>query len=400
MLARSQISALVMDVTGMAVPDFTALLVQRAGVAADWIVRSIEACEQEGASGYYSRLHHPLRGWAPAFPEATGGAIPTLIEYSRFSNRQELTALAAMQARWTMTVQSLDGSFPGGFYYAGQKGEPSVFSTGQIIQGLLGASDQTSDQEFLQCAAGAARWLCDELNDAAGIWLPQPQAAFQPAHYTRVCWAMLEVWQRTREARIRDKAVRALETLAGWKLPNGAVKNWGLHAERPAFTETIADTLRGFWESGRILGEAGRPYVRIAKRMAAILREDAQSKGRLAGAYDPQLVADDSFICLPGHCQLAQIWLRMAENTGESEYFRQAMVALWLVVRKQRMRSTSANTRGAIAAASPPWARYWRFTYPNWSAKCFIDALMEAHRVIQRCNMASAEPADAPFLSA
>lgn len=395
MLVRSQVSALVMDVTAATVPDFLALSAQRAGAAADWALRAIEACRQEGAAGYYSRFYHPLRGWAAAFPEGTGGLIPTLIEYSRFSKRPDLAALAALQARWIMSVQSLDGSFPGGFHRAGYRGEPSVFSTGQMMLGLVAASDQTGNPEFLQCAAGAARWLCDELNEAAGIWLPQPQAAFQPAHYTRVCWAMLEVWQRTREARIHDKAVRALETMAGWTLPNGAVKNWGLHAERPAFTENIADTLRGFWEAGRILGDAGRPYRRIAQRMAALLHDEVQSKGRIAGAYDPELVADDSFTCLPGDCHLAQLWLRMAEKTGVLEYFRQAMAALWHVMRKQRMRSADANTRGAIPATSPPWARYWRFTYPTWSAKCFIDAVMEAHRVIQGCQAEPVEPAPA-----
>ncbi len=395
MLTRSQASALITDVTGMPVPDFLALLAQRARAAAEWVLRSIEACRQEGASGYYSRLYHPLRGWALGFPEGTGALVPTLIEYSRFSNRQDLAALAALQARWTMSVQSLDGSFPGGFYWAGHKDEPSFFSTGQIILGLVAASDQTSNQDFLQCAAGAARWLCDELNEAARIWLPQPQAAFQPAHYTRVCWAMLEVWQRTREARIRDKAVRALETIAGWRLANGAVKNWGLQADRPAFTENIADTLRGFWESGRILGEAGRAYGRIARGMAALLKNEVQSKGRIAGAYDPQLAADDSFTCLPGNCHLAQIWLRMAERKGELEYFRMAIAALWLVIRKQRMRSADPNTRGAIAGASPLWARYWRFSYPTWSAKCFIDAVMEAHRVIQKCQAEPVEPAPA-----
>jgi hypothetical protein len=67
MLARTPVSALVMDVTGMAVPDFQELLSRRAAAAADWLTRSIEACGGQGTAGYYSRLHHPLRGWAPAF---------------------------------------------------------------------------------------------------------------------------------------------------------------------------------------------------------------------------------------------------------------------------------------------------------------------------------------------
>jgi hypothetical protein len=399
MLARTPVSALVMDVTGMAVPDFQELLARRAAAAADWLTRSIEACGGQGAAGYYSRLHHPLRGWAPAFPQATGAIVPTLIRYSRFSQRQELTALAVGQARWAMSLQSLDGSFPGGFVHRGEKNEPSVFSTGRIVLGLIAAYDQTSDHDFLQSAANAARWLCDELNEAAGIWLPAESPAFQPAYLTVVCWAMLEVSQRTREARVQGKALQALNTIAGWRLANSAVDNWGLQAHRPAFTETIADTLGGFWACGRILGDQGRKYLDIACHAADLLRSSISPQGRLAGAYDPHLNADNSFTCLPGNCHLAQIWFKLAEKTGDLETFRTAIRVLWQALQKQKMRTLTLNTRGALAGSSPPWGRCWSLKLPSVSAQFLLEAAMEAHQLIERCPAELPEPIpiDAPL---
>lgn len=386
-------SALVMDTTGIAVPAFQQLLTERAAAAADWIARSIQVCGGQGAAGYYSRLHHPLRGWAPAFPNGTGGIVPTLIRYSRFSHRPELAALAVAQARWLLSLQYLDGSFPGGLVHRTDRGDPSVFSTGRIMLGLVVAYDQTSDAEFLQTAAGAARWLCDELNEPAGIWLSVDHPAFQPSHLTVVCWAMLEVWQRTREARIRDQAMRALQIIAGRRLPNGAVDDWGLHGDRPAITDTIADTLRGMWECGRILGDGGRQYIDVASQAAALLRSQFPPQGQLAGAYDPQLNADSSFTSLPGNCHLAQLWLRLAEQTGDLEAFRAAVRVLWQVLQKQRMKPLTANARGALPGSSPPWSGAWPFKLPTLSAQLFLEAAMETHDVIQRCPAEPIEPA-------
>lgn len=387
MLPRTQVSALVMDVIGVAMPEFQAMIADRAAIAVEWVSRSIQACKGQGAAGYYSRFHHPLSGWSAAWPEATGKIIPTLLRYNRFANRQDLAALAAAQARWLVSIQSLDGSFPGGFHYPGTKGEPSVYNTGQVMLGLLAAFDQTREQEFLDSAAGAARWLCDELNTGAGNWLPQPDSSFQPAHYTTVCWAMLEVFKRTQEKRVRGQALRALQTMAAWLTPNGAVKNWGLHPDRPAFTDNIADTLRGFWECGRLLGDEGRPYRKISARAAAALREQFQSKGKLAGAYDSLFRADQSFACLPGHCGLAQIWLTLAEKTGDVGAFRTALECIYFVMRKQKMRAAGTGNRGGIAGSSPLWGRYWPLKHTTVAATSFLDALMLLQEVISRSSL-------------
>ncbi|MBI4579651.1 MAG: hypothetical protein HY718_08120 [Planctomycetes bacterium] len=404
MILRTQAAALITDVTGLTFGGFQSLLAARAEAAANWIVRSIDACGGEGSSAFYSRIYHPLRGWAPPYPETTGYIIPTLIDYSRFARRRELVDLAVMQARWVMTLQYLDGALPGGFLVRGVKAGPSIFNTGQMILGLVAASDTTSDQAFLQGAASSARWLADELNDPAGIWTTHAYVAgYAPAYYTRVCWPMLEVWQRTREERIRQKALRVLGTISGWQLDDGTFRNWSFRPNRPAFTHTIAYTIRGLLESGRILGDEGRRFVQQAAKAALTLRRQLEQNGRLAGAYGPGLAGHYWYTCLTGNCQLAIIWLKLARLTGDIEYLRAALQAVWFVIRRQRMGfCRGRNVRGAIAGSSPLWGRYLFVRYPNWAAKFFIDAILETHHLLQDAAAPTDDayvPGDAPILT-
>jgi len=389
MLDRTQISALVMDVTGMTVPDFQALLAARAEAAADWIVRGFEACGGQGVPAYYSRLHHPLRGWAPPCAESTGRLIPPLLRYSRLAHKPELAALAATQTRWLLSIQSLDSSFASD---PGRHAEPSVFATGQIVLALVAAFDQTSDADFLQAAAGSARWLCDELSEEAGSWQEPPTSSFQPARHTQVCHAMLEVWQRTGEQRIADRAVRALNAIAGRRLPEGTVENWGLRFENPAFTDTIADTLLGLRQCGRILGEKGRRYQEIAEGMSELIRRQAPESGRLAGAFDPHMHADDSFTCLPGNCRFAQIWVERVQTTEDVECFRTALRTLRFVLDRQRTRSPGGRLRGALPGSNPLWGSYWPLKYPVTSAGALMESAMQMRTFIQRCSAAPTEP--------
>lgn len=397
MIARIQAAALTTDVTGLNPTRFLALLHERADAAADWIVRSIDACGGEGSATYYSRIYRPLRGWAHPYPETTGYIIPTLMEYSRFSGRRELVELAVVQARWIMSLQYLDGALPGGAVVHGQApAGPSIFNTGQMMLGLVAAHDQTGQQEFLQSAAGAARWLCDEVNESAGTWTTHGYVTgFSPSYYTRVCWPMLEVWQRTHEARVRTQAVRVLDTIAGWQQENGAFRNWGFAPDRPAFTHTIAYTIRGFLESGRILGADGDRYIGRAVTCAMAVREQLRKNTRLAGAYNCDWTGPDWYTCLTGNCQLAIIWLKLAEMTGDVEYLRAALQALWFVIRKQKMRFCwDRNTRGAIAGSSPFWGRYLIVRYPNWAVKFFLDAVMEMDRIIRQATISDPQRAE------
>jgi hypothetical protein len=42
----------------------------------------------------------------------------------------------------------------------------------------------------------------------------------------------------------------------------------------------------------------------------------------------------------------------------------------------QDIRTGNLNVRGAIAGSFPHWGAYAPFSYPNWAAKFFIDAML------------------------
>lgn len=365
--------------------EFQSRLAVHAAAAADWLLRSIDACGGNGSSAYYSRAFKPTSGWAPAYPETTGYIIETLFDYARFSRDDRYAQVALRQADWVISLQEADGALPGGWISGPVKPPPSIFNTGQMIFGLVAAFEHTRQQRYLDSAHAAARWLALGVDDREGLWTRHAYiGGYSPAYYTRVCWPMLEVWQRTRDDAIRTQAVRVLDTILGWQQPNGAVKNWGFKPGAPAFTHTIAYTMRGFQESGRVLGGDGERFDQAGIRIGEAMRRSLELRGRLAGAYDLDLKGRFWYTCLTGNCQLALNWMRLCERWDDRRLLSAALKALEFVMLRQSLTSANPARRGAIAGSAPLWGRYLTLRYPNWAAKFFLDACLIAHRHLSR----------------
>lgn len=361
---------------------FQQLLRARVDTAVTWLLRSIDACNGRGSAAFYSRLVHPTNGWHAPYPETTGYIIPTLLRYAHVIGDSQVRAIALDQARWIMNLQAPDGSLPGGFHRPGGPHEPSVFNTGQMILGLVAAYDETSEREFLEAATRAATWLADEVDDRAGTWISHSYVSgFSPAYYTRVCWPMLEVSERTESIRIRQAATRILDTIASRQRPNGVVEGWGFRPDRPAFTHTIAYTIRGFIESARILGNDGGHLFEAALAAAEPIRRRFDMRGKLAGTFDDDLKGDYRYVCVTGNCQFAIIWLALSRLTRDPRYVNSALRVLDDALGSQRVNTLDPGVRGAIPGSSPRWGRYLTMRYPNWATKFFVDAalLADAH---------------------
>ena len=359
---------------------FQELLTTRAAAAATWLVRSIDACDGQGSAVYYSRWFRPRRGWMWPYPETTGYIIPTLLRYARVAHESRFTDVALRQADWILSLQYANGALPGTHVERGRIGPPSIFNTGQMILGLVAAADETGDTKFLAAAARAARWLADEVDTNTGVWKSHGYVSdYSPAYYTRVCWPMLEVDARAPDATVRSRAAQVLDTILSWRLPNGAFHNWGFKKDTPAFTHTIAYTIRGLLESARLLGDEGECFAKAAVRSAEVFRRKLELRGGLAGAYDTELRGHAWYVCLTGNCQMALIWMKLYESRGDARFLSAALKALQFVLDRQRIHTLDPNVRGAIAGSSPFWGRYLTLRYPNWAAKFFLDAVMAAH---------------------
>lgn len=364
---------------------FQNILVSRAQAAAKWLVRSIEACNGLGSVNFYSRWYHPIRGWGWAYPETTGYIIPSLINYAKFSNRPEYADLAVKQADWLMSLQFDDGAFPAGVVVGGRKAGLSVFNTSQVILGLIAAADYTNDQKYLLSTFRAALWLSSQVDEQAGVWKSYAYVpGFSPAYYTRVCWPMLEVYSRKENAEIKNSALRVLSTIHSWQQENGAIKNWGFKAGHPAFTHTIAYTIRGFLESARLLGNEGERFKQASIKAAELLRRRMEYRGRLAGAYDLQFKGRYWYSCLTGNCQMSLVWMKIYRISSDARYLSAALKALNYVIRHQRISSFDPNAHGAVPGSSPFWGRYLTLRYPNWATKFYLDASLLAYELLQQ----------------
>src|ERR1700722_14430651 len=98
-----------------------------------------------GVAAYYSLL----TGYSNSYPEVTGYIIPTLYDVAQAMGDHQAAAAAERATRWLTALQLPTGAFPAGLHggLPGEDAQPSVFNTGQILQGLVRADAETKNAE-------------------------------------------------------------------------------------------------------------------------------------------------------------------------------------------------------------------------------------------------------------
>ncbi len=251
----------------------------------------------------------------------------------------------------------------------------SVFNTGQILRGTVGLWRATGEQKWLDSAARGAEWLRAGMNDA-GLWDVQDyKSASTPSYYTHVLWPMLEVEQEVGDGALRDGAERGFRSVMARARENGAIAEWSFEPTKPAFTHTIAYTLRGAQECSRLLGNNEfLPAIHAA--LDRLVQASELRGGRLPGAFEQDWSAKDSFICLTGNAQVAKCVLIYERAAPDLRLVSAAARMVDVVCRHQRLRHVLGGVRGGVAGSAPLRGPYMRFRYPNWAAKYFCDAIV------------------------
>lgn len=345
---------------------------ERLHAAIDWLCRSMDATPVDGSSVCF-KLYG---GWANAYPETTGYIIATLFRYASLYHKPEIAERATRMARWITTLQQDNGALPGGDYKPGTTRPASVFNSGQMIIGLIAAFEETQDQQFLDVAARAAQWLASEQDDT-GAWSKHAyRSGFSPSYYSRVCWPMLMTVAHTGDEAVRAAAGRGLDFIASKLQANHAILDWGFAPDKPAFTHTIAYTIRGFLEADRL--EPGHQnWVDAGQLTAEKVFRIFELRKRIAGAYDPNWKGSNWYVCLTGNCQLAICWMRLFDVNGDARLVNAACKAIDIVSRNQPLNPLLIKPlKGGIPGSSPIFGRYLTLRYPNWAAKFYADALM------------------------
>src|SRR5882724_2213681 len=117
-----------------------------------------------GIAAYYSLL----TGYSESYPEVTGYIIPTLYDFERLTGDPAARHAAYLATDWLLSLQMPSGAFPGGLRGPASDAEPSVFNTGQILQGLVRAYVETGNSKTLKRAVAAGDWLLDRTRCLSG----------------------------------------------------------------------------------------------------------------------------------------------------------------------------------------------------------------------------------------
>ena len=349
----------------------------------DAAVRWLFEAQDATGTGGCATAYNLVLGWGDPYPETTGYIIPTLYDYADEADKagemddtlaRGARTRAEQMARWLLGVQLDSGAFPGGTD-TGPEPEPSVFNTGQILFGLRRAHRETGDEAFRDALRRGAEWLVDVQHER-GYWDRHDYNDAVHVYSSRVAWALMEAYEETGTEAFREAAAANLRWVVGCRRDNGWFEHAGFDAGEDPFLHTIAYTVRGLLEGGLRLNDDA--LVDSARASADSLLELHNLTGILRGQYDEEFQSPD-FYCLTGNAQMAIVWYRLYEETGDDDYRRTADDTVAFLQTKQRL-DGPPEVRGGLKGSSPVWQRYMYLRYPNWAAKFLADALLLARR--------------------
>ncbi len=335
-----------------------------------------------GIAAYYSLL----TGYSDSYPEVTGYIVPTLYDAAHRSHDADLTIAAERATRWLLSLQMESGAFPGGLHRGAT--HPSVFNTGQILQGLVRAHAETNRAAILQSAMATGDWLIS-VQQPDGSW--SGAAAYQnTAHtyYTTVAWSLAQLFQRSGDSAY----ARAAEKNIDWSLSHFRPSGWidGINLRgHPNYLHFVAYILQGVLECGAIL-RRNDAIDAVAKSAWVLLRKFETTKF-LSGAYDADFKTGHSFTCLTGNAQMSCIWFRLFEVTGDLRYLN-ASLKMNEMLKQLIPTHGSRGIAGGVSGSYPIWGRYQPLRYISWGCKFFADALLLEHRLKQHVTIVPEAP--------
>ena len=350
---------------------------KRIDAAAGWLARAQDA-NRDGGVSYAFRLR---QGWGLSYPETTGYAVPTLLALADHTGNPASRARAERGVGFLLGLQLPGGAFPAGTLAARER-VPSVFNTGQIINGLTAWYVATGVEGVRQAACAAADWLLS-VQDDDGAWRKHGYLAYPVTYTAHVsCW-LAELGSVLGESRYRDAAARHEDWVLAQQDPaTGWFNRSGFqakeHEQRIAITHTIAYTIWGLLHGGLILGRS--ESVAAARRAAARVAAVACTEGRLPGMLDSAWQPRSSWECLTGNAQMALVWMRLADMEPDDQMERAAHACLARICDVQSLDDPNPGIRGAVPGSRPVWGGYFPFEFPNWGAKFFVDALLARGR--------------------
>ena len=346
-----------------------------------WLERAQDTTPDDGFARSYSIRWDPYFrdwGWQPSYPETTGYIIPTLYEAAHHLGRPNLAVRATRAAYWEIQVQLPSGAVQAGVIGEGRS--PAIFNTGQVMFGWLRAFEITGDRRFADSARRAGRYLESCLAED-GSWRGQSGFALPQAtlYNARTSWALAEAAARLGEPEWSMRARQNLHMVAGRQAENGWFPDCCLSDPTQPLLHTLAYTVRGLLEGGRVLGD--ERLFRAAERAAAALVETVRPNGWMPGRYAPDWSGTVAWSCLTGQAQMVTNWIRLFLIRGDSKWLEPVPRVLRFLKGTQNRAHPNPGIRGGLKGSWPVNGAYGKFQLLNWATKYFVDALIRDEQV-------------------
>ena len=333
--------------------------------AVEWMMNAQKANDDGGVSAMFSLLD----GWHESYVETTGYIIPAIFNYAEYSKKEIYRKKATEMADFELNNQLESGAFPG----AGKKNIPIVFNTGQVIFGLCRVFEETKEKKYKDAAIKAGDWLVSVM-DNDGCWRKNDYLSSIHTYNTRTAWSLLELHKITDDEKYKTASQKNTEWALTQQMENGWFQNNGFYPEQEPLVHTIAYSIRGILESSIYLRK--KKYLEAAIKAAAKLAETQREDGSLQGSFNSEWKSSVNWTCLTGNSQMSIIWQKLFKITKDEKFLDAAKKSNNFMKSIQNLESSNPGIRGGIPGAFPIYGWYAPFSYPNWAAKFFIDALM------------------------
>ncbi|MGA2353614.1 MAG: prenyltransferase/squalene oxidase repeat-containing protein [Terriglobales bacterium] len=341
----------------------------------DWILHAQRP--DGGIAAYYSLL----TGYSDSYPEVTGYIIPTLYDFGREADDAPARLAAERATAWLLSLQMPSGAFPAGLHRSDSSpdddAQPSVFNTGQILQGLVRAYSETGSTRILERAVAAGDWLA-AIQQPDGSWTGE--AAYQgTAHtyYSMVSWSLALLAAESKDPRHATTADKNIDWVLTHVQPSGWIDGVNLRGH-PTYLHFIEYVIQGMLECGIL--RRREDAIEAAAKSAWVLLRKFETHKRLSGTYESDFKSGQSFSCLTGNAQMSCVWLRLYEVTGDLRYLNAA-----LKINEMLMQSLPAKGSrgivGGVAGSYPIWCAYQPMRFISWGGKFLADALIQEQRL-------------------
>jgi len=333
----------------------------------EWLRRAFVAGGGDAAAASYSLV----LGWGGPYPEITGYCIPTLLDAGRALGDPSLAALAERAGHWLARTRLPSGAICRK-QWTPSNAAPSVFNTGQVIDGWCALAGASTDPVWATLARESGLWLLGEQR-ADGAWDRSAYNGIPHTYYTRVAAPLASLAVMTGDSRFADSARRQLDWTLRQQDPDGWFRLAGFTADDVPTTHTIGYVIEGLVAAAGLLDAP--EYTAAAERAARPMLEAFTRRGFLAGRFDRGWREATDCRCVTGDAQVGAVWARLARLTGDDAYHDGAVRIAEQVRLTIDVRDDLPELSGAIPGSMPRWGDYDPYAYPTHAAKFALDLI-------------------------